>query len=87
MTNPEQSVCRCAQQGWAGDCICILPGDHIGGHPDQVMRRAERAVVSGLAREYGKGQQAQVTLPDRIEIAAGGVVVTIRREEQGDARS
>jgi hypothetical protein len=58
------------------------PGDVIGGHPDPVMRRAERAVVRGLAAEYGKGQQVQATLPDRIEIGVGGVVVTIRRDEE-----
>jgi hypothetical protein len=56
----------------------LEPGDCIGGHPDPAMRRAERAVVRGLAAEYGKGQQVQMTLPDRIEIGCGGVVVTIR---------
>lgn len=58
------------------------PGDVIGGHPDPLMRRAERGVVRGLAAEYGKGQQVQTTLRDRIEIGVGGVVVTIRFDDE-----
>jgi hypothetical protein len=54
-------------------------GDRIGGHSDPFLRRAERGVVRGLSEEYGKGKQSQVTLPDKIEIAVEGVLITMVR--------
>lgn len=65
--------------GWSLDL-----GECIGGHPDPEMRRVERAVVRGLASEFGKGQQCQVTLPDKIEIAVDCVLVTITQLKPED---
>lgn len=58
----------------------LEPGDTIGGHPDPMMRRVERVIVSGLRDEFGPGQQRQVTMSRFFEIAVGGVIVTVRRD-------
>lgn len=51
-------------------------------HPrPEPLRRAERAIVRGLAAEFGKGQQHQVTHETGFEIAIEGLIITVKLEE------
>jgi hypothetical protein len=55
----------------------LQPGDVVGGARTPDLRRVERAIVRGLADEFGKGWQFQVTLPDSFSIAITGTNVVI----------
>lgn len=62
----------------------MRPGDTIGNDRSADMNRVERAIVRGLAKEFGKGQQHQVGGSNGFDIAVAGTDVIIRVREEGE---
>jgi hypothetical protein len=48
------------------------------------LRRAERAIVRGLAAEFGKGKQSQYTSRDGFTIFIEGLEVVVTRLDEKD---